>query len=48
MEQIENRMVTNDYIENINNYDSYLEYLAEQEDEYYEEEVFEKLGGNEK
>lgn len=40
---LENRMVTDDYIETNNDYDSYLEYLLEKDDEYYEDEIFERL-----
>lgn len=35
---LENRMVTDDYIETNNDYDSYLEYLLEKDDEYWEED----------
>ena len=28
-------------------YDDYIEHLAEKEDEYYDEIIFKKLGGNE-
>lgn len=35
---LENRMVTDDYIETNKDYDSYLEFLLEKDDEYYEEE----------
>ena len=45
MEQLENRMVTDDYIETNNDYDSYLEYLLEKDDEKYEDEIFERLSG---
>lgn len=37
MENIENRTVTDDYIETNNDYDSYLEYLLEKDDEYWED-----------
>ena len=40
---LENRMVTDDYIETNNDYDSYLEYLLEKDDECYEDEIFERL-----
>lgn len=45
---LENRMVLDelDYIEN-DEYDNYLEYLEEEDDRRYEDEIFEKLGGNE-
>lgn len=39
MEQLENRMVEDDYIETNNDYDSYLEYLLEKDDEYWEEDI---------
>lgn len=38
MEQLENRMVTDDYYTHTHsNYNSYLEHLSEKEDEYWEE-----------
>ena len=37
MERIENRMVTDDYIETNKDYDSYLEHLLEKDDEYWED-----------
>lgn len=40
---LENRMVTDDYIETNNDYDSYLEYLLEKDDEQYEDEIDERL-----
>ena len=40
---LENRMVEDDYIETNNDYDSYLEHLLEKDDEYYEEEIYERL-----
>ena len=40
---LENRMVTDDYIETNNDYDSYLEHLWEKDDEYYEDEIYERL-----
>ena len=40
---LENRMVEDDYIETNNNYDAYLEYLLEKEDEKYEDEIWERL-----
>lgn len=43
MEQLENRMVTDDFIETNNDYDSYLECLLEKDDEKYEDEIFERL-----
>ena len=36
---LENRMVIDDYIETNNDYDSYLEYLLEKDDEYWEEDI---------
>lgn len=41
---LENRMVEGDYIETNNDYDSYLEYLLEKDDEHYEDEIYERLG----
>ena len=43
MEQLENRMVEDDYIETNNDYDSYLEHLLEKDDEHYEDEIYERL-----
>ena len=52
---LENRMVEDDYIETNNDgyvtfkddqnndYDSYLEYLLEKDDEQYEDEIYERL-----
>ena len=40
---LENRMVVDDYIETNNDYDSYLEYLLEKDDEHYEDEIYERL-----
>lgn len=40
---LENRMVEDDYIETNNDYDRYLEYLLEKDDEHYEDEIFERL-----
>lgn len=40
---LENRMVTDDYIETNNDYDSYLEHLLEKDDENYEDEIYERL-----
>ncbi len=40
---LENRMVIDDYIETNYDYDRYLEYLLEKDDEYYEDEIFERL-----
>ena len=34
---LENRMVTDDYIDTNNDYDSYLEHLLEKDDEYWED-----------
>lgn len=44
MEQVENRLVLDelDYVEN-DEYENYLEYLAEEDDKKYEDEVFERL-----
>lgn len=39
MEQLENRMVEDDYIETNNDYDSYLEYLLSRDDEYWEDDL---------
>lgn len=46
-EMLENRIVIDDdlYIEN--DADEYLEHLYEEDDRMYEDEIFEKLGGNE-
>lgn len=46
MKQLENRMIEEDYIESNNDYDRYLEYLLEKDDEYYEEEIYERLSEN--
>lgn len=40
---LENRMIEEDYIETNNDYDSYLEYLLEKDDEQYEDEIDERL-----
>ena len=40
---LENRMIEVDYIETNNDYDSYLEYLLEKDDEHYEDEIYERL-----
>lgn len=40
---LENRMVEDDYIETNNDYDRYLEYLLEKDDEQYEDEIYERL-----
>ncbi len=40
---LENRMIEEDYIETNNDYDSYLEHLLEKDDEYYEDEIYERL-----
>lgn len=40
---LENRMVTDDYIETNNDYDSFLEHLLEKDDEHYEDEIYERL-----
>lgn len=37
---LENRMVEDDYIETNNDYDSYLEYLLEKNDENYNDEIY--------
>lgn len=37
---LENRMVEDDYIETNNDYDSYLEYLLEKNDENYDDEIY--------
>ena len=42
---LENRMVTDDFIDEDYDYDEYLEYLYEKDDERYDEEIFERLGG---
>ena len=45
---LENRMVLDelDYIEN-DEYDNYLEYLAEEDDRRYEDEIFERMNKHE-
>lgn len=43
--ELENRMLIEEYKENYD-YDSYLEHLYEEDDSRYEDEIFEKLGGN--
>lgn len=45
---LENKMILDelDYIEN-DEYDNYLEHLAEEDDRRHEDEIFERLGGNE-
>ena len=43
MENLENRMVSDDYIETNTDYDSYLEHLLEKDDEQYEDEIYERL-----
>lgn len=40
---LENRTVVEDYIEKDNNYEEYLEYLNEEDDRRYEDEIFERL-----
>lgn len=40
---LENRMVEDDYIETNDDYDRYLEYLLEKDDEHYEDEIYERL-----
>ena len=40
---LENRMVVEDYIEKGNNYEEYLEYLNEEDDRRYEDEIFERM-----
>ena len=44
---LENRMVLDelDYIEN-DEYDNYLEYLVEEDDRRYEDEIFERMSKN--
>lgn len=37
---LENRMIEEDYIETNNDYDSYLEYLLEKNDENYDDEIY--------
>jgi hypothetical protein len=37
---LENRMIEEDYIETNNDYDSYLEYLLEKNDENYNDEIY--------
>ncbi len=39
MQELENRMVVDDYIETNKDYDSYLEHLLEKDDEYWEEDL---------
>ena len=36
-------MIEEDYIESNKDYDRYLEYLLEKDDEHYEEEIYERL-----
>lgn len=45
---LENRMVLDelDYIEN-DEYDNYLEHLAEEDDRRYEDEIFERMNKHE-
>lgn len=43
MKQLENRIVTDDYIETNNDHDSYLEHLLEKDDEHHEDEIYERL-----
>ncbi len=40
---LENRMVVDDYIQEHNNYEEYLEYLNEEDDRRYEDEIFERM-----
>lgn len=40
---LENRIVADDYIEANDDYDEYLEYLLEKDDENYEDEIFERM-----
>lgn len=40
---LENRMIEEDYIETNNDYDSYLEYLLEKNDENYNDEIYERM-----
>jgi hypothetical protein len=40
---LENRMIEEDYIEKYNNYEEYLEYLNEEDDRRYEDEIFERM-----
>lgn len=43
MQELENRMVVDDYIETNKDDDSYLKHLLEKDDEKYEDEIFERL-----
>ena len=49
MEQLENIMLQprTKYKVNFEEYDNYTEHLAEEDDRRYEDEIFEKIGGNE-
>lgn len=40
---LENRMVEDEYIEEIDDYNEYLEHLHEEEDRRYEDEIYERL-----
>lgn len=40
---LENRMIAEAYIETNEDYDAYLQYLLEKDDERYEDEIFERL-----
>lgn len=41
---LENRMVIDDdYIENDGNYEDFLEYLAEKDDQNYDDEIWERM-----
>lgn len=40
---LENRIVEDDYIETNNDEDSYIQHLLEKDDEYYEDEIFERI-----
>ncbi len=43
---IENRLITEAYIEDDTNYEERMKFLLEKDDKDYEDEIFEKLGGN--
>lgn len=40
---LENRIITDDFIEVDNDYDRYLKYLFEEDDRNYEDKIFERL-----
>ena len=40
---LENRIITDDFMETDNNYDKYLEHLFEEDDRNCEDKVFERL-----